>query len=112
MARVKREQRYSPEVRWDVRQVERLPLPQALRFLLRLSDRWSVSYERAALRFVVRVIDEIEPPIFEVKRLADALAHVRHGHFGPYAMQGLERAVRQLERREKRLSVEFTSRAE
>jgi hypothetical protein len=112
MDRVDRERRYSRETMRDVRRVERLPLPQALRFLLYLSDRWSASYERAALRFIVRVIDEVEPPIFEVKRLADALAHLRHGHFGPYAREGLKRAMRQLERREERLSVEFTSRAE
>jgi hypothetical protein len=37
-------------------------------------------YERAALRWLQRFIDERSPPLTEVTLAASALAELRHGH--------------------------------
>jgi hypothetical protein len=37
-------------------------------------------YERAALRWLARFIDERSPPLAEVGLAASALAELRHGH--------------------------------
>lgn len=95
-----------PEV---VRRVEQLALPEALRLLLRLSERWDGGYQDGARHFLVRVLVEIEPPLIEAKRLADAMAHTRHGYFGPFATDALRDVVAQLERRERRLAADFSS---
>jgi hypothetical protein len=95
--------------RQDVRRVEALWLSRALRYTLALSDRWDVNYEAAARQFLVRILVEVRPPLIQAKRLADAMAYVRHGYYGPFARAALEDVVRQLERRQAGLDVKFNS---
>ena len=85
-----------------------LSLDRALRLTLLLSDQIHPLYEAAARRFLVRFIEEPEPRLFYCKRLADALAHVRHGFYGEAARKGLDELVWKLRDRE-RLNVEFDS---
>ncbi len=45
-----------------------------------LANTDSARYERAALRWLERFIDERLPPLTEVALAASALAELRHGH--------------------------------
>jgi hypothetical protein len=45
-----------------------------------LADADPARYERAALRWLQRFIDERAPPLTEVALAASALAELRHGH--------------------------------
>jgi hypothetical protein len=75
-------------------------LDQALLLTLRLADRADPRYQPAARRFLVRFTLECETSLIHVKRLADALAHLRHPYFGPYAREGLDDLVGKLRARE------------
>lgn len=79
----------------------RLPLDRALLFTLRLADRADPRYQAAARRFLVRFALECETSLIHVKRLADALAHLHHPHFGPYAREGLDELAGKLRERER-----------
>jgi hypothetical protein len=50
-------------------------------------------YERAALRWLERFIDERLPPLIEVARAASALAELRHGNRAA-GVETLKRLVR------------------
>jgi hypothetical protein len=50
-------------------------------------------YERAALRWLQRFIDERQPPLAEVALAASALAELRHGRRA-VGVEALERIVR------------------
>lgn len=89
--------------------VRRLPLDRALRLTLLLADQSHPRYPAAARRFLVRFAVECETSLIHVKRLADALAHLHHPHFGPYAREGLDDLVGKLRARERDLWVEFNS---
>jgi hypothetical protein len=91
------------------RQVPWLSLDRALRLTLLLSDQVHPLYEPSARRFLVRFIQEPEPRLFYCKRLADALAHVRHGFYGEAARRGLDELVWKLRDRQQRLLVDFDS---
>jgi hypothetical protein len=91
------------------RQVPWLSLDRALRLTLLLSDQVHPLYEPTARRFLVRFIEEPEPRLFYCKRLADALAHVRHGFYGEAARRGLDELVWKLRDRQRRLLVDFDS---
>jgi hypothetical protein len=67
---------------------------------LQLADRADPRYQAAACRFLVRFILECETSLIHVTRLADALAHLRHPYFGPYAREGLDDLVGKLRARE------------
>jgi hypothetical protein len=75
-----------------------VPLRYAARLTLLLADQKHPKYEAAARRFLSRVIDELNPPLLEAKTLADALAHVGHYYYGPYARLALQDVVGQLHR--------------
>lgn len=91
-------------------QLPGLSLDRALRLTLLLADRWDPRYQAAARRFLVRFTVECETHLLQVKRLADALAHVHDERYGPFARRGLYRLVGKLRRREDDLWVEFDSR--
>jgi hypothetical protein len=88
------------------RQFSSLPLDRVLRLVLLMADRFDGRYESAARRFVVRTTLELQPPILQVKKLADCFAHVHDSRYGPFAKDSLRDVVGQLRRRE-RLSVRF-----
>lgn len=90
-------------------QARELPLDRALLLTLLLADQAHPRYQAAARRFLVRFTLECETSLIHVKRLADALAHLRHPYFGPYAREGLENLVGKLRTRECDLWVEFNS---
>jgi hypothetical protein len=90
-------------------QVRELPLDRALLLTLLLADQAHPRYPAAARRFLVRFALECETSLIHVKRLADALAHLRHPYLGPYARQGLDDLVVKLRAREHDLWVEFNS---
>lgn len=89
--------------------VRGLPLDRALLLTLLLADQAHPRYQAAARRFLVRFAVECETSLIHVKRLADALAHLHHPYFGPYARQGLDDLVGKLRTRERDLWVEFNS---
>jgi hypothetical protein len=87
-----------------------VPLRYALRLTLLLADNRSPRYEAAARRFLARVIEELNPPLIEIKKLADAFAHIRHPDYGHFARLTLQDVVGQLHRIELTpLSIEFES---
>lgn len=89
--------------------VRALPLDRALLLTLLLADLAHPRYQASARRFLVRFTIECETSLVHVKRLADALAHLHHPHFGPYAREGLDDLVGKLRAREHDLWVEFNS---
>lgn len=83
-----------------------VPLDRALRLVLLLADRFDRRYESAARRFLARIVLEIRPEVIQIKKLADCLAHVHHGYYGPFARESLKDVIGQLERMEA-ISIHF-----
>jgi hypothetical protein len=54
--------------------------PDALSLCELLANTDPARYERAALRWLQRFVDERLPPLAEVALAASALAELRHGH--------------------------------
>lgn len=86
-----------------------VPLRHAARLTLVLADCRHRLYEPAALRFLERTICEVGPPLIEVKKLADGLAHVHHGFYAWPARLALQDVVGQLYRRESGIHLAFDS---
>src|SRR6266480_7391493 len=62
------------------REMGGLSLADALLLCELLANTDSARYERAALRWLERFIEERLPPLTEVALAASALADLRHGH--------------------------------
>ena len=62
------------------REMGGLALADALLLCERLAYADPARYERAALRWLERFIDERLPPLTEVALASSALAELRHGH--------------------------------
>jgi hypothetical protein len=62
------------------REMGGLSLADALLLCELLANADPARYERAALRWLQRFIDERLPPLSEVALAASALAELRHGH--------------------------------
>jgi hypothetical protein len=62
------------------REMGGLSLADALSLCELLAKTDMARYERAALRWLTRFIDERSPPLAEVALAAPALAELRHGH--------------------------------
>ena len=62
------------------REMGGLSLADALLLCELLANTDPARYERAALRWLQRFIDERLPPLSEVALAASALAELRHGH--------------------------------
>jgi hypothetical protein len=90
-----------------MRRQEPIALDRALRLTLRLGEAWDRRYHALARRILIRVVEEIEPPMLEAKKLADALAHLNHPVYATAAREGLWDCVDQLGRME--LSIDFNS---
>jgi len=75
------------------REMGGLSLADALLLCELLANADPARYERAALRWLQRFIDERLPPLTEVALAASALAELRHGHRA-VAVDALERVVR------------------
>jgi hypothetical protein len=89
------------------RRRQQLSLDRILRLTLRSGEAWDRRYHAAARRLLVRVMLEVEPPMLEAKKLADALAHLNHPVYATSAREGLWDCVDQLRRM--KLSVDFNS---
>ena len=89
------------------RQRRVVPLRYAARIVCLLADRNDARYNIVARRFLVRVIEELEPPMEQVKKLADCLVSVHNSVYQHEARRGLQDVVVQLHQRERRLQVEF-----
>ena len=89
--------------------MRRLSLDRALLLTLLLADLAHPRYQASARRFIVRFTIECETSLVHVKRLADALAHLHHPHFGPYAREGLDNLVAKLRARERDVESAATS---
>jgi hypothetical protein len=83
-----------------------VPLKYAARIVCLLADTEDERYERAATRFLARVIEEYDPPLEQVWRLANCLRFVKTGAFLNEARHGLQRVVGQLHRME-RIDIDF-----
>lgn len=86
-----------------------VPLRYALRLTLLLADKNDPRYEAAARRFMARVLIELEPPMLQAKKLADALAHVHDYYYGYPARLALQDVLGQLHRIGQRVDVGFNS---
>src|SRR4051795_7443461 len=77
------------------REMGGLSLADALALCELLAHADPARYERAALRWLERFIDERLPPLTEVALAASALAELRHGerHVGLDALKRLVRAA-------------------
>jgi hypothetical protein len=75
------------------REIGGLSLADALLLCELLANTDPARYERAALRWLERFIDERVPPLTEVALAASALAELRHGsrNVGVEALKGLLR---------------------
>jgi hypothetical protein len=92
-----------------------VPLRHAARLLGLLMQENDPRFDRAARRFMIRVLEEIEPDrasLLDFKRLADILAHVHHPYHRHAARSGLSSVVGQMHERDRRLSLEFDSEEE
>lgn len=79
--------------------MEDVRLDRALRLVVLACQRQTPDADRAARKFIVRFIREVEPTIEQIKKVADALDCVRTGNFlAPDAKLGMERLARQIER--------------
>jgi hypothetical protein len=90
-----------------VRRQGNISLERALRLTLRIGEAWDRRYHAFARRILVRVIAEVEPPMLEAKKLADALAHLNHPVYAEAAREGLWDCVDQLRRM--KLRIDFNS---
>jgi hypothetical protein len=87
-----------------MRRQGRISLDRALRLTLQLGEAWDRRYHAFARRLLVRVVDEVEPPMLEAKKFADALAHLNHPVYATEAREGLWDCLDQLRRRELRIN--------
>jgi hypothetical protein len=91
------------------RTLRHVPLRYAMRITLLLAEKRHPLYEAAARRVLVRVVVELEPPMIEVKKLADVLAHVHSNLYWYEAQLALRDVVGQLHRVARNLSADFDS---
>jgi hypothetical protein len=75
------------------REMGRLSLADALSSCELLANVDPARYERAALRWLQRFIDERSPPLTEVSLAAAALAELRHGN-GNVGVEALKSLLR------------------
>lgn len=75
------------------RELGGLSLYDALALCELLAKTDPARYERAALRWMQRFVDERLPPLVEVALAASALAELRHGH-RTVGLETLKRLVR------------------
>ncbi len=95
--------------------LEQVPLRFAVRLVALLADEHDRRYDAAARRFLVRVVEEVDPkraPLIEIKKLADILAHVHHFFWQHEARVGLQEVVGQMHDRDVRLHLVFDSERE
>lgn len=93
----------------EAARLDRVPLRYALRVALLLADRRDPRYEAVASEFLRQVLTELRPPLIEMKKLTDALAHVHHYHYGHFARLALQDVLGQLHRIEQKVNVKFDS---
>ena len=84
-----------------------VPLRYTLRLALLLADKDHPRYEEEALSVVAKAISERRPQVLQVKKLADALAHVHHHFYGFWARSALVNVIGQLHRRGRRVETVF-----
>ena len=75
--------------------MKRVPLRYAARLTVLLADMKHPRYEAAARRFIVAFTEELEPPTMQVKKVADALAHVHHYYYAHFARDALQDLIGQ-----------------
>lgn len=86
-----------------------VPLRYAARLTVLLADLKHPRYEATARRFIVVLIEELELPTIQIKKVADALAHVHHYHYGHFARLALQDLVGQLHERGRGVDLDFDS---
>lgn len=92
------------------RGLNHVPLRYAARLVALLAHGHHPMYERAARRFLIRALEELQDvELVEIKKLADVLAHVHHYYWQHVAQMALHDVVGQLHSRHRRLSVGFDS---
>jgi hypothetical protein len=89
-----------------------VPLRYTLRLALLLADKDHPRYEEEALHVLEQAISERKPQVLQVKKLADALAHVHHHFYGFWARSALVDVIGQLHRRSRPIETVFDSLAE
>jgi len=89
--------------------MKRVPLRYAARLTVLLADLKHPRYEAAARRFIVAFTEELEPPTMQVKKVADALAHVHHYYYAHFARDALQDLIGQLHEQGRSVEVDFDS---
>jgi len=86
-----------------------VPLRYALRLTLLLADTWDYRFKAASQRFLVRLMEELDVETIDVKKLADAFAHIHDYEQGQDARAALQDVVGQLHRMARRVEIDFDS---
>jgi hypothetical protein len=80
------------------KELKRVGLDQALALTLLLGREDDPRYPRAALRFLVRFIGEVEPKLLTLKKVVDALDCVERVRYFPDVTEEADKALIDLER--------------
>ncbi|MFP5388327.1 MAG: hypothetical protein ACLGG5_03390 [Thermoleophilia bacterium] len=91
------------------RSLRHVPLRYGMRITLLLAEKRHPLYDAAARRVLVRVVVELNPPMIEVKKLANVLAHVHSNLYWYEAQLALRDVVAQLHRMAGGHSTDFDS---
>jgi hypothetical protein len=98
-----RQQELEAALRW-ARELKQVGLDQVLSLTLLLGREEDPRYPRAALRFLVRFVGEVEPKLLQLKKVVDALDCVERVRYFPdltaEAQQALDDLAGQLRRRQ------------
>lgn len=86
-----------------------VPLRYAARMTALMADVKHPRYEAAARELIVVFTEDLRPPPIQIKKLADALAHVHHHYYGVFARDGLQDLIRQLHQERRPVEINFDS---
>ena len=84
-------------LRW-ARELKEVPLDRALALTLALGRTGDRRYARAASRFLVRLLTEVEPSLLNLKKVVDALDVVGRVRLMPDITEAADRALGDLGR--------------
>jgi hypothetical protein len=87
-------------------------LDRAIYLTVLAAEEHNPRFEEMAQHLIVKAIEDADPPLLQVKKLADALAHLHDEELGRYAWSGLIRCAGRLRDNYRGLEVDFDSLAE
>jgi len=86
-----------------------VPARYLCRLALLLGETGHPRYEEIARALIVSVTRELEPEILQIKKFADALAHIDDAAWWWAARDAVQNVIAQLHRKWRKLNVDFNS---